>query len=119
MRSVPCDLCGSLQATPVCIQRDPLASGGTPVFRVVECQGCGLLYLNPRPEGPELTAYYPDKYYDCLASETDRAQPGRGAGRDFHHAVRRALLQVVYGYPRAVSRHCSAPTRAARFEADC
>jgi len=33
------------------------------VFRVVKCQDCGLVYLNPRPDISELSTIYPDEYY--------------------------------------------------------
>ncbi len=33
------------------------------VFRVVKCQDCGLVYLNPRPDISELSTIYPSEYY--------------------------------------------------------
>jgi SAM-dependent methyltransferase len=32
-------------------------------FTYVKCRNCGFVYLNPRPEGPEMVAYYPSDYY--------------------------------------------------------
>jgi 2-polyprenyl-3-methyl-5-hydroxy-6-metoxy-1,4-benzoquinol methylase len=34
------------------------------VFTVVECDECGLGYVNPRPTFPEMSKYYPEKYYE-------------------------------------------------------
>jgi len=33
------------------------------IFRVVRCQDCGLVYLNPRPDISELATIYPPNYY--------------------------------------------------------
>jgi 2-polyprenyl-3-methyl-5-hydroxy-6-metoxy-1,4-benzoquinol methylase len=33
------------------------------VFNVVECQDCGLIFLNPRPDVSELSTIYPVNYY--------------------------------------------------------
>jgi len=32
-------------------------------FRVVKCNQCGLVYLNPRPDSSELSSIYPPNYY--------------------------------------------------------
>jgi SAM-dependent methyltransferase len=69
---------------------------------VVECQTCGLLYLSPRPEGQELAAYYPDEYYDELASGIERARPASESLRRLGHRIRRTLLNRFYGYPVSV-----------------
>ena len=98
MSSVACDLCGSSEATPVFTGRDTRAPEVPGAFRVVECRTCGLVYLSPRLEGPELAAYYPDDYYDHLASGADRALPDPGTGRALHRRVRLALLKRFYGY---------------------
>lgn len=73
-------------------------------MRVVECRRCGLLYLNPRPEGAALAAYYPDDYYDNLAAGTSRVAPSSDAGSGLHQAIRQALLQRYYGYPSFAGR---------------
>lgn len=101
MNPVACDLCGSSGATPVFTGRDARAAEPPGAFRVVECRACGLLYLNPRPEGSELAAFYPDEYYDRLASGTDRPRPDPGGAKAFHRRVRLVLLQRFYGYPVA------------------
>jgi SAM-dependent methyltransferase len=99
MRWVQCDLCGSSEAAVLFTHRD--AGSSTPVqsFQVVECRGCGLLYLNPRPEGLELAAYYPESYYDGLEPDGRPARRPAASLRMLRDRVRRALLQRFYGYP--------------------
>lgn len=41
------------------------------IFRVVECQECRLIRLEPRPSPTELSTYYPDEYW--YAPEPDTA----------------------------------------------
>lgn len=101
MRTVPCDLCGSLQTITVHVGRDSSANSETRSFHVVECRGCGLFYVNPRPEGSELASYYPDNYYDTIASDVAATRPKRETARAIHRDIRRVLLQTAYGYPRA------------------
>lgn len=48
---VPCNLCGSEDGEPITRQ-----SG----FCIVRCQGCGLVYVNPRPVDEALPALYAD-----------------------------------------------------------
>lgn len=99
MRLIECDLCGSSEFTVLFTQRDPHRSDEIRLFQVVECRGCGLTYLNPRPEGSELAAYYPEGYYGCL--ESDGRSAGRRAAslRTLRQRMRRTLLQRFYHYP--------------------
>jgi 2-polyprenyl-3-methyl-5-hydroxy-6-metoxy-1,4-benzoquinol methylase len=61
MEHVTCNLCGADRALPFATTRD--RQHWLPgVFRLVQCQSCGLIYLNPRPAGAALAAYYPDDY---------------------------------------------------------
>lgn len=99
MRRVPCDLCGSSEAAVLFIQGDSPASDGEGSFRVVECRVCGLIYLNPRPEGSELAAYYPQEYYDDLGRAVAGRHRGSSAWRRVRRSVRRSLLERFYHYP--------------------
>jgi len=67
VEEIMCNLCGSeqwhvLQAVPV--QR----FGPPGEFNLVECQNCGLRYLNPRPSLEEMVSYYPPAYREYRAS---------------------------------------------------
>lgn len=79
--SVACALCGRTDPRPLFRSRD-LRFDATPrdEFTLVECPGCGLRYLNPRPAGAALTAFYPRTYYSH--------RPGSPA--------RRGLLRQIY-----------------------
>ena len=53
---VGCDLCGSDKSKNIFKRPDGLC--------VVECDVCGLAYINPRPKNSELVARYGSKYFD-------------------------------------------------------
>lgn len=78
--TVDCDNCGSSRSTLVTEGRDheyPHTAGGD--FRMVRCDACGLLYLNPRPAVSELDRIYPEDYYAYQIVE-QRLRQGRGKG---------------------------------------
>ncbi len=58
---VPCPLCGGRGATRLFEQRD-LALGVPGVYAVARCDGCGLLYQNPRVRADRLGDTYPQEY---------------------------------------------------------
>jgi len=65
LESVPCDLCGSTDARPYLRVRDHIY--GLPgAFQIVQCQRCGLLYINPRPDKASIGQYYPDLDYHAF-----------------------------------------------------
>lgn len=53
-RHVPCNLCGSDDRRPFCPENG---------LSLVECQGCGLVYVSPRPDPAELYALYGETYF--------------------------------------------------------
>ena len=58
---VSCDLCGATGQRPVAIYHEYLLFTGER-FRLVECDGCGLQFLNPRPTASSIQRYYPADY---------------------------------------------------------
>ncbi len=50
----PCNLCGSEQRHPYCPENG---------LRLVQCEDCGLVYVNPRPDPHELYALYGETYF--------------------------------------------------------
>jgi SAM-dependent methyltransferase len=61
VKSVKCNFCGNDDTRLLHELRDwQLSLPGE--YLLVECQVCGLLYLNPQPEWSELIRHYPDEY---------------------------------------------------------
>ncbi|HEV2351686.1 MAG TPA: class I SAM-dependent methyltransferase [Terriglobia bacterium] len=63
METVACNLCGSTRYTPVYEMPDTHYPADE-FFTVVECNECGLGFLNPRPTLAEMQKYYPPRYYE-------------------------------------------------------
>jgi 2-polyprenyl-3-methyl-5-hydroxy-6-metoxy-1,4-benzoquinol methylase len=62
--TVPCNQCGSTRSHPIAVGTDREYDNTTAdEFTVVECDECGLKYLNPRPETTELEVIYPPNYH--------------------------------------------------------
>jgi len=62
LETVPCNLCGSERHTPVYAMPDRRYFREE-FFTVVECDQCGLGFVNPRPTIAEMQKYYPAEYY--------------------------------------------------------
>ncbi len=62
METVACNLCGCEQHTKVYEMPDRRFFREE-FFRVVECDRCGLAFVNPRPDRAEMQKYYPPEYY--------------------------------------------------------
>lgn len=62
MNHINCDICGADEPTPLCSAACPDSPAGD-VFTAVKCGNCGLVYVTPRPEKEELSAFYRDDYY--------------------------------------------------------
>jgi SAM-dependent methyltransferase len=63
MEVVACNLCGSARHTPVYEMPDRHYFPDE-FFTVVECDECGLGFVNPRPSLDEMQKYYPSNYYE-------------------------------------------------------
>ncbi|MDI7260783.1 MAG: class I SAM-dependent methyltransferase [Thermodesulfobacteriota bacterium] len=61
MEYVNCNLCG-LDDTQVLFRKKDKFGITEDEFDVVECRGCGLLYINPRPSQEEIGQFYPEAY---------------------------------------------------------
>lgn len=66
---VPCDLCGSADYRVRYRKPDNWLQMNLFQFPVVECSGCGLVYVNPRPTMAAMTAFYPEGYHDGRDAE--------------------------------------------------
>jgi SAM-dependent methyltransferase len=88
-----CNLCGHDDADPYRQGRD-WQLGGSEVWDLVRCRGCGLIYLDPRPEPGAMDRYYPPDYEPFVRS------PG-GRGSRF----------ARWSYARYLDRRCRQITR--------
>ncbi|MHB1004370.1 MAG: class I SAM-dependent methyltransferase [Chloroflexota bacterium] len=59
--TTPCPLCGDTGYTPLMPTEDRLCHRPGR-FELVQCLGCGLAYLNPRPTPESIGEYYPEGY---------------------------------------------------------
>ena len=61
MENVNCSLCGA-DASRSTLFRITVDRYTQQLFTLVKCKDCGLVYLNPRPDVNELSAFYPLEY---------------------------------------------------------
>jgi SAM-dependent methyltransferase len=61
METVKCNLCGSNDAILYLKNWDWMLNKDLE-FSLVQCQSCGLIYINPRPTTKEMMKFYPDSY---------------------------------------------------------
>ncbi len=61
MEYVNCNVCGLDQPQLLFKKKDKFGMTRDE-YRVVECRGCGLLYVNPRPAEEEIGKFYPESY---------------------------------------------------------
>jgi len=66
---VACNLCGSDRHTPVYEMPDRRFFPEE-IFAIVECEGCGLGFVNPRPSILEIQKYYPPEYFQQPATKS-------------------------------------------------
>jgi 2-polyprenyl-3-methyl-5-hydroxy-6-metoxy-1,4-benzoquinol methylase len=69
LETVACNLCGSREHTFVYEMPDRFYFPDE-VFRVVECNGCGLGFVNPRPTFQEIAKYYPAEYFKTHTAQS-------------------------------------------------
>lgn len=78
METVSCNLCGSQSYTPLYEMPDHRYFPDE-YFTVVECNECGLGFVNPRPDMKEIQKHYPPEYFQ----DADSAGLGRHLERRF------------------------------------
>ncbi len=97
METINCEVCGGTSATTIFSQYDLAHQVTDELFTVVRCQGCRMLFLNPRPTRDEIGRYYPATYYPDAAPHA--ASDLRRAAKRWSGKVRRWIAQDFYGYP--------------------
>lgn len=109
-----CPLCGSLAATPMLEAPAQMTSGPRPSFRMVRCEACALIRLDPVPSPAELARYYgPDYLPHRGAAAWGRYARfveigGRGQDRARTRWARRAVLLAANA--RVLDVGCGRPT---------
>ena len=63
MEPVHCCICGTRDSEPVGVGEDFEYRTSPDHFLAVQCDHCGLVYLDPRPTRRELPTIYPDSYH--------------------------------------------------------
>ena len=97
MEKVLCDLCRSNDSEVIVRQKDLLLNVTEDEFSIVRCRGCGLVYLNPRPDQNLLGSYYPPVYYPPVSRKERPALQRRA--KKASTQIKRWVLEDYYGYP--------------------
>jgi 2-polyprenyl-3-methyl-5-hydroxy-6-metoxy-1,4-benzoquinol methylase len=62
MKNIKCNLCGGDDYHLLISSGDRFYKIRYPIFHIVECNICGLVYINPQPSTEELKKHYPKDY---------------------------------------------------------
>ena len=97
MEYVNCNLCG-LDETQVLFRKKDKFGISQDEFHVVECQRCGLLYVNPRPTIEEMGRFYPETYSwkETLEADSFLTRLVRGLEKGYrYHLLKNEASKVV------------------------
>jgi len=104
MEYVNCNLCGMGNTRVLFSKKDKfgVAEDG---FNVVECQGCGLIYVNPRPSQEEVGKFYPETYSwkETLEAESFFTKCVRELEKAYRYHLLRDEVSKVVRFTRRVS----------------
>jgi 2-polyprenyl-3-methyl-5-hydroxy-6-metoxy-1,4-benzoquinol methylase len=92
MEYVVCNLCGSDRSHPF-LQREDLSLGLGGMFRLCQCDECGLVYLNPRPTREEIIRYYPEEYDQFNPAMVN--EPSFISRWDRHYGLRKRCRAIL------------------------
>lgn len=70
MEYVRCNLCAGDETTLLFLAKDIDWNTGDS-FRLVKCNRCGLVYINPRPDNEEMKKYYPPASWPRATANID------------------------------------------------
>jgi SAM-dependent methyltransferase len=86
LEKVPCDFCGKDNSKDVIVRPDGL--------KVVECSGCGLSYLSPRPKKELISKFYEADYF----TKPNHSGPSSSIGYpDYFSEKNRSMLNRIAG----------------------
>ena len=106
MEHVSCNLCGLDDAQVLFRKRDKLGITDDE-FQVVECRGCGLLYVNPRPTEAEIGKFYPEIYSwkETLEADSSLTKWVRRSEKGYrYHLLKDEVSKVVKFTGRSFGR---------------
>lgn len=92
MEEITCNLCQSDNYVVLYEGRDRLHGLDGP-FRLVRCQQCGLIYLNPRPTRQEMGRYYPPDY-EPYAQGVERTK-GFLSSLDYYYGIAKRCRMIT------------------------
>ena len=92
-----CELCRGTEFSPFLKGRDRLHGSGSE-FQLVRCLGCGLVFLNPRPDREEITRFYHPGYGPY-------AESGGPSHKHRLSPLRRRIYSAFYNYPHGNHRN--------------
>jgi SAM-dependent methyltransferase len=84
LETVACNLCGSRSHT-LAYEMPDRRFFPEDFFQVVECNDCGLGFVNPRPTIQEISKYYPPEYFQSPATESFERYMTRRLSREAHY----------------------------------
>jgi 2-polyprenyl-3-methyl-5-hydroxy-6-metoxy-1,4-benzoquinol methylase len=86
-----CELCGGAEFSLFIKGRDR-GHGVEGEFQLVRCLGCGLIFVNPRPDREEIKRFYPAEY-------SAHVETGGPAHSQRLTPLRRRINSLFYNYP--------------------
>lgn len=74
----PCPLCGKKQATLLYELGDRNLEMTAQQFRLVRCEDCGMVWLNPHPRPEDMMRFYPPTYWQSCEGTPETYIPTKG-----------------------------------------
>jgi len=72
MRKITCPLCGGLDYKLFLKAKNIRGQHTQKTLRIVKCESCGFIFLNPQPNWNELSSFYNERYYLYLPGYLER-----------------------------------------------
>ena len=102
--TTPCNFCGHSQADEFLTLTD-LRMNLPGSWKLMKCERCGLLFIDPQPSWEELSAHYPEDYHSYLRKDSKSANFLRGFG--LRNRVHSVLRQVTVQNGRLLDVGCA------------
>ena len=100
----PCNFCGHWQAEKYLTLYD-LRLNLPGSWKLMRCENCGLLFIDPQPGWEELSAHYPKEYHAYLSKDSKTTQFLRGFG--IRNRVKSVLRRTTIKNGRLLDVGCA------------